>query len=138
MESNFTLHLRRQLNPFYGDASDQRLMGMFLFTDGRLVQSVKMILGKSFGNMRHRYKTNMDVYSLIIAWGLDLGELTRIVREVMEMMVHRYFLEGLESILEWVVPGEYFDYREGFENVELKGAEGCTPFVHCLEDQIKN
>ncbi|GLJ15357.1 hypothetical protein SUGI_0251870 [Cryptomeria japonica] len=57
---------------------------------------------------------NMDVYSLIMAWGLDLGESEEMVK-VMESIVHRDYLNGMDSILEWEISGVGFHVREEIE-----------------------
>lgn len=66
-----------------------------------------------FGVIRHRFHTNMEIYSLIMAWGLDLGETVKIVRKVMEAIVHSDYLEGMESILGWFILGVVLDVHIG-------------------------
>lgn len=89
---------------------------MFLFNDEQLMKCVQFILGEVLGVVRHRYKTNMDVYSLILAWGLDLEKFVEPVRQVTEAIVPEDYHLGMESILEWVVPGVGFDVCEGIQN----------------------
>lgn len=110
---------------------------MFLYNDEWLVQCVQLILGKGFRDLKHSYRTNMDVYSLIIVWGLDLGETVETVKRVMEAIVHSDFLEGMDSIMEWAIPGEGLDVREGIESAESDEVEKCISFVRWLEGRLK-
>lgn len=101
------------------------------------MKCVQLILGKDFGDLRRRYQTNMDVYSLIMAWGLDLGETVKTVTRVMEAIVHRDFLDGIYSILEWAIPREGLDVREGIDDGEHEEFEKCIPFVRGPKGRFK-
>lgn len=137
MEENFSLLTKRQLYPFFDEASERRLKGMFLYNDERLVQSVQLILGKGFEELKHGYCTNMDIYSLIMAWGLDLGEPVEMVKGVMEALVHKDFLEGMDSILEWAIPREGMDICEGIEYAKSDEVKKCIMFVRWPEGRLK-
>lgn len=61
----------------------------------------------------HHYRPNMDVYSLMVVWGLEFEDSIDTVKMVMKALVPEEFLLGMDSIFEWVVPGEGFDVVEG-------------------------
>ncbi|XP_059073201.1 DNA replication licensing factor MCM4-like [Cryptomeria japonica] len=48
-----------------------RLKGLFLFKDENLYEVVKMLLGEEIVHVFHRYRMNMEAYSLIVAWGFQ-------------------------------------------------------------------
>lgn len=129
MEAGFTLHSKRQLNLFYGYATEQRLEGLFMFMDEWLMQSVRLIMGESFGSLIHRYKKNIDIYSLIMAWDLDLGEQVETIREVMRTIVPKDFLDGLDSMFKWVIPDVGMGLREGNEDEKRDSGGGVVPFI---------
>ncbi|GLJ22869.1 hypothetical protein SUGI_0431090 [Cryptomeria japonica] len=84
---------------------------------------------QAFEGIKHRYKMRMDVYSLIMVWGLECGEDTGTMRWVMEALVPNEYLGEMESFLEWVVPREGFDIDEVVEH-EGKGIKAVKiPFV---------
>lgn len=57
---------------------------------------------------------NMDVYSLIMVWGLDVGEPVEVVKKMMETIVHSDYLNDMDLILEWAILGVGIDVRECF------------------------
>lgn len=69
--------------------------------------------GKYFEGIKHRYKTRMDVYSLVMVWGLECGDDMGTVRRIMDALVPSEYLGELDSLLEWVVTGAGFDIGEG-------------------------
>lgn len=72
-----------------------------------------MIIGKDFGALRHMLRLNLDMYSLIVAWGLDIGEPVELVCKVMLKIVHKDFLVDMDSIFKWVIPRVGLDIFEG-------------------------
>lgn len=90
------------------------------------MQEVQLIL---FDDLKHRYRMNMDIYSLIMAWGLDLGESIELVKKVMKTLVYEDYLEDMNSLLEWATPGVGMDISEGIDNDEEEETEKCIPFV---------
>lgn len=75
---------------------------------------------------------NLDIISMVIAWGLESGDNTDTIKWAVTSIFEDAMLEGLDSILEWAVPGVGFDYLEGF--VEAKDADefGIVSFVRWI------
>ena len=73
METSFTLQCRKQQNPFHGH-SRTRLDKMFKFTHHRLADVVNWLLGEMFYQLETHHRTNMDIYSTIMAWALQLAK----------------------------------------------------------------
>ncbi|GLJ11229.1 hypothetical protein SUGI_0147830 [Cryptomeria japonica] len=61
----------------------------------------------------------MDVYSLVMAWGLESGDDTGMVRRILKALVPSDYLGELVSLLEWAILGVGFDIGEGVQHDEL-------------------
>lgn len=86
-------------------------------------------MGSAFEGIKHRYKTRIDVYSLVMAWGLESSDNTGMVKRVMEALIPADYLGELDSLLAWAVPGVGFDIGEGVKH-EGKGIkEVIIPFL---------
>ena len=53
---------------------------------------------------------------MVVAWGLELNKSTKEVRYVAKTLFAEDMLVGLDSILEWSVPGIGSDFVECFED----------------------
>lgn len=76
-----------------------------------------------------QWKVNLDIISMIIAWGLEIGEDIEMVKWAITLIFEDEMLEGLDSILEWVVLGVGLDYSEGFEDVRDADEFGTVSFI---------
>ncbi|XP_057861159.2 uncharacterized protein LOC131069670 [Cryptomeria japonica] len=83
------------------------------------------------------YKMKMDVFSLIMAWGLELEETTATVRRVMQTIGHDDFLVGMDSLLQWAELGVGFDAREGLET-DANGGNVGFHFLGGREDIMQS
>lgn len=62
------------------------------------------MLSDDIVHISHPYRTNMEIYSLIVAWGLELKDTVDKVRRVLKELITKKNLDGLDSVLEWVFP----------------------------------
>lgn len=103
-----------------------------------MVQAVQIMLGDGFKKLTHIFKTNMDIYLLVMAWGLNLGELVNEVRRVMKTLVHKYFLVDMESIPQWVILGVGLVKIEGMDGGGPELADINHLFIKWLEGHTKD
>lgn len=130
--------LWRKLDPFMGKASVQRIRGLFLYKEEKVVQVVQIMLGNGFKKLTHRFRTNMDIYSLVMAWGLDLGEPVNEVRRVMKTLVHKYFLVDIERILQRAIPGVGLVKIDGMDGGGPKLVDLNHLFIKWQESRTKD
>lgn len=57
---------------FWGRISDERLTHIFKIANQTLLNRVKIVLGDEYLNAQYRYRTNIDIASLFMAWCLEL------------------------------------------------------------------
>lgn len=131
METSFTLKTEK-LVPFVGRLTDRQLQGLFLFKDERLVEAVKLIMGEAIAHIGHKYKTNMEIYSLIAAWGLELEDSVDKVKKILRALISEKYVLGMDSIFEWAIPGVGIDVCKGVE-----APVNYIPFVRWQEDEMK-
>lgn len=81
---------------------------------------------------KHKFRSNMDIVTMVVAWGLELGDTTNNVQWVVRSIVEDEWLLGLNSVLEWAIPGAGFDVNEGFEDPVLAELHGLVPFMRWL------
>lgn len=123
MEANFTLRIEKKLVSFMGTVSDKRMQGLFKYKEEKLWSAVCLMLGEDLSHIRFRYKTNMEVYSLIMAWACEFKPETEKIKLMLTKLIDEDYLINLDSILEWVVPQTGICIWEG--DVE----EEILPFV---------
>lgn len=49
------------MDHFVGKVTMKRLPGLFLYKDVKVAQSVQIIMGNGFEDLKHRYQKNMDI-----------------------------------------------------------------------------
>lgn len=64
-----------------------------------------------------------------MAWGLDLESSMEPIKKVMEVIIPKEFLLGMDSIFEWAVPGVGFHVCEGIENFHQEVPIKCLSFI---------
>ncbi|GLJ30919.1 hypothetical protein SUGI_0615760 [Cryptomeria japonica] len=129
MEANFMLRTQKQLCPFHGELNARRVWSFFKFWDEHFVPCIYLIVGGAFEGIKHRYKTRMDVYSLVMARGLECGDDTGTMRRAMEALVLSKYLGELDSLLEWAVPRVGFHIGEGVQTEGEGLKEVIIPFL---------
>ncbi|XP_057838038.2 DNA replication licensing factor MCM4-like [Cryptomeria japonica] len=87
MEANLSFHTDNKLVPFLRGFIDRRLKRLFLFKDEHLYKVVKMLLGEEIVHVSHRYKTNMEAYSLIAAWGFQFESEVDKVKNALRVVI---------------------------------------------------
>ncbi|GLJ39321.1 hypothetical protein SUGI_0802560 [Cryptomeria japonica] len=80
----------------------------------------------------------MDVYSLVMAWGLESGEDMEMVRSAMEALVPNDYLGELDSLLEWTIPNVGFYVGEGVNHEGDGIKKAIIPFLRWAPGQCKS
>lgn len=73
MEANFILKTTKFMLAFWGPVPAKRLQNMFIPKDPLFLRAVQLVLGEEVAVIGHRYRTRVDIYALIMAWGLKFG-----------------------------------------------------------------
>lgn len=79
MEVNFSLHSIKQQLTFFGKVSKKRLGGIFKFDDEPFLEIIETLLGEEYLVSEFRYRTNADIISMMVAWGLMFGTKEQVV-----------------------------------------------------------
>ena len=87
MEVTLTLLSCRQQATIFGPVLFQKLKWLFNFRDREFVDVVMEFIGGDFVYVKHRYKSNMDVISMLLAWVLKLAESVEVIKWVMQLIV---------------------------------------------------
>lgn len=87
------------------------LTGWVSIANKKFIHLTKLLLGDIFLDAKHRYRTKKDIVTMVVVWGLELGDTIDNVLWVVRSIVDDEWLVGLNSILEWVVPSVGFDVR---------------------------
>lgn len=90
------------------------------------------MLSEDIVHINHQYRTNMEMYSLIPAWGLEFEDTVDKVQQVLKELIVEEYLDGLEYVLEWVVSGVGINISEC-----MVEPGNPIPFVHWSEDEVK-
>ncbi|GLJ40459.1 hypothetical protein SUGI_0833650 [Cryptomeria japonica] len=135
MEANFTLKTKKQLYPFLWPFSERRLNVMFLYQNERLVKCIQRLLCANFRVVEYRYQTNMDAYSLIVAWGLEFEHSLGPIKKVVEAIIPEDYSLGLDTVYEWAVSGKGFDLCEGNVNFHRIAGQNYISFLRWLDNQ---
>lgn len=113
MEANFSLHSIKQQLAFFKKVLEKRLGGIFKFDNDFFLQIIKTLLGEEYLLYEFRYRTNMDIISMLVVW-------------VAKACVLDHSLCGLTSLMARVVVGRGLQcpYGEGImpnsNDVEFK------------------
>lgn len=75
----------------------KQLRDLFKFEDPIFLQIIEILLGEKCLQIEHQYHTNIDIVSMVVAWGLELGK--EEMSWVMERCMDVYQLYSLTSIL---------------------------------------
>lgn len=86
-------------------------------------------LGVHFMEARHKGQMNVDIASMIFAWGLELNEEIEVIKWVMSSLFDANLLMGMDSFLEWAVLGVGYDVLEGIKDTDEVTEEGLILFV---------
>lgn len=132
MEANFIVTTKKQQKGFKGAVSKDRMTRLLRFKDIEAVNMKMEVVGPYFMENSSRWKVNLDIISMVIAWGLEIGDDIETVKWAATSLFDDDFIEGLDSILEWVVPGVGFDYSEGFEEAKDTDVFGIVSFVRWI------
>ena len=73
--------------------------------------------------------SNLDVIVMVVAWGLELSNPIEEVGYVARSLFVEDMLGGLDSILEWSIPGIGSDLSECFEDEDEGMCYGYIPFL---------
>jgi len=91
------------------------------------VKLVLKVLGIKFQN-HWRWKLNIDIVSMALAWGLQLEDEEDTVKWVMTSFDEEILL-GMDSILEWAVPGLGSDISKCYKDEGDAKQYGLIPFI---------
>ena len=87
-------------------------------------------MGLLFQEANHRWKLQVDIATMIMAWGLQIGEHELVVGWVMKELFEKDLIPNLDALLEWAHSGWAFDFSEGYED-EAEGIEkGVVSFLN--------
>ena len=87
-------------------------------------------LGPLFQDSEHRWKVQVDIAAMTMAWGLEIGEHERVVEWVMKELFEEELIPNMEAWLEWAHPGWAFNFSEGYAEEEEGREKGFVPFVN--------
>lgn len=73
-------------------------MNLFIYEDTTFLSVVNLILGLEYIDGGWKYRTNVDIVSLFMAWCLVLRPILK-VREIMNRCVKKEWLGGMEALL---------------------------------------
>lgn len=93
--------------------------------------AARLMLGEEVSHIHFRYRTNIEVYSLILAWACEFESEVEKIKLTLKKLIDREYLINLGSILDWVVPRIGIHIRDGDDNEDL------LPFVRGPENHIK-
>lgn len=132
MEANFTVTTKKQQKGFKGAMSRDIMSGLLRFKEEEMINMVLKVVGPFFMENVPRWKVNLDIISMVIAYGLEIGENIDTVKWAKTSIFDEAMLEVLNSILEWTVPGVGFDYSEGFVDAKDANEFDLVSFVHWI------
>lgn len=68
--------------------------GLFKFGEGNFLQILELLFSEELLNTKHKYRTNIDIASMLVAWGLEVGKKEE-VEWVVKGRVEEEWLYGL-------------------------------------------
>lgn len=128
-EATFTLYTSHQQLAFVGKVSKKRLKCIFKHDKEELIQIIMMLLGDYFLKTMHKYKTNVDVVTMVLAWGLELGERKDVLVEVLRLCVEDDWLGGLMELLQMTMSGVGFNVGEGLDINGIQELRELVPYM---------
>ncbi|XP_059068618.1 uncharacterized protein LOC131859102 [Cryptomeria japonica] len=99
MEATFTFQMQKQEKAFYGPVENQRLKLLLKCLSKEVIRAVQGTLGYFFQQATHRWKCNVDIAMMILAWGLELGIVEEDIHWVMNYLFEHELISGMDSIL---------------------------------------
>ena len=130
MEPSFTFRTSKQQKALFGAVADYRLKKMIKCPSEGVIRAVQEMLGPLFQKAEHRWKLQVDIAAMVMAWGLQTEDHEQVVGWVMRELFDKDLILNVDSMLEWAHPGWAFDFSEGYE-LEEEGIEmGIVPFVY--------
>ncbi|GLJ07005.1 hypothetical protein SUGI_0055230 [Cryptomeria japonica] len=81
-------------------------------------------------NDERRSRVNTNIVTMVVAWGMNLGEREEVVNWVMHSCFEDEWLLVSQTVMEWMVPGASFDLREGVVNKEVDELWELFPFIY--------
>ena len=100
MEATFSLDSNREMKAFKGPMTKERMRGLLKIKLEALVEVVLLVLGSQFQEREVKRCSNLDIISMVIAWGLELSKPVDEVRFVEKTLFTEDMLGGLDFILD--------------------------------------
>lgn len=107
---------------------------LFKVKDDEFIHIMELLFGEVFLEVKHRFGLNMDVVTMLVVWGLELGDSIENVEWVVRAILDDEWLVGLNSILEWAIPGEGFDVSECFLDQQMVDLHELVHFMQWSTD----
>ncbi|GLJ11543.1 hypothetical protein SUGI_0170360 [Cryptomeria japonica] len=90
------------------------------------MMTLKALLGEVFMDTPHRYRTNVDILTIVAAWGLEIGK-TNKVECMLKACTREEWMYGLQPVLARAIPLLGFDLEDG--EVTKEGICFLFPFI---------
>lgn len=69
----YFVHAKQQLT-FPGKITEKRIKTHFKFNEDIFVQIMEILLGEDIILTKHKYSTNIDIVSMVVAWDLEVAK----------------------------------------------------------------
>lgn len=135
MEANFPFNTDMPDAAFFGLVSSLRMKRLFKLKDDEFIHIMESFFGEVFLEAKHKFLLNMDVVTMVVAWGLELGDSIENVEWVVWAILDYEWLVGLNSSLEWAIPGADFYFSECFEDQRMADLHELVP-LYAMADKI--
>ncbi len=116
MEASFTLDSNKEMKAFKGPINKERMKALLKIKMDAMVEVVLGVIGAQFQERAIKRCSNLDVIAMVVAWGLELNNPIEEVRYVAKTLFAEDMLRGLDSMLDWSIPGIGLDFVECFED----------------------
>lgn len=83
MEANFTSESSKLMLTFRGLAPLKNPEKIFLAKESLLLKEIQLVLGEEVVVIGHHYRCRAYIYSLLMAWGLEMGHIVEEVRKLL-------------------------------------------------------
>ena len=104
MEVTFSMDSNWHMKSFKGLTNKERVNGLIKIKTKEMIEAVLGMVGEQFQEWAVKRRTNLDVISIFIAWGLELNNDTHVVERVIQVLFDDDLLGTLSLILEWSIP----------------------------------
>ena len=91
-----------------------------------------------FNKVKNGQRKNIDVYSMIMAWGSQFEASTEVLQTVMINIVPMEFLEDLDPLFARVVPRLGINFMDKLVHIEMIEDTKLTPLVWGFDKSMRH